>query len=53
MYLAREIIQSSYPDIARAFGKKDHSTVIHACGNVERTPELIAEAAVLRERLGG
>ena len=30
MYLCREILSASYPSIARAFGGKDHSTVIHA-----------------------
>lgn len=30
MYIAREITNSSTPEIGRAFGSKDHSTVIHA-----------------------
>jgi len=34
MYLCREILNSSYPSIARAFGGKDHSTVIHACTKI-------------------
>ena len=34
MYLCREILSSSYPSIARAFGGKDHSTVIHACTKI-------------------
>jgi len=34
MYLCRETLHSSYPSIARAFGGKDHSTVIHACERI-------------------
>ncbi len=30
MYIAREITNASTPEIGRAFGSKDHSTVIHA-----------------------
>jgi len=34
MYLCREMLNSSFPSIARAFGGKDHSTVIHACAKI-------------------
>ena len=34
MYLCRDLLNSSYPSIARSFGGKDHSTVIHACGKI-------------------
>ena len=36
MYLAREIIGSSYPNIGAEFGGRDHSTVIHACRKTEQ-----------------
>ncbi len=36
MYLARDLLSASYPSIARAFGGKDHSTVIHACDKIKR-----------------
>jgi chromosomal replication initiator protein len=36
MYLCRDILKASYPNIARAFGGKDHSTVIHACNKIKR-----------------
>ncbi len=36
MYLCREVLNSSFPSIARAFGGKDHSTVIHACTKVRQ-----------------
>jgi len=35
MYLCREIVKASLPDIGEGFGK-DHSTVIHACEKVKR-----------------
>ena len=34
MYLARELLKASFPEIAKRFGGKDHSTVIHACNKV-------------------
>lgn len=36
MYLCRELTDASFPDIARAFGKKDHETVRHACEAIPR-----------------
>jgi chromosomal replication initiator protein len=36
MYLCREIVKASLPDIGEGFGGKDHSTVIHACEKVKR-----------------
>jgi len=34
MYLCRQLLNASFPSIARAFGGKDHSTVIHACTKI-------------------
>ncbi len=34
MYLCRDIAQISTPKIGQAFGKRDHSTVMHACNKV-------------------
>ena len=31
MWLCRHATRASYPAIGRAFGDKDHSTVMHAC----------------------
>ena len=35
MYLVRQHLNLSYPDIGEKFGGKDHSTVIHACKKVK------------------
>jgi chromosomal replication initiator protein len=35
MYLTRELTKSAYQDIGRAFGNRDHGTVMHACRKVE------------------
>jgi chromosomal replication initiator protein len=51
MYLARNVIRCSFPSIAKEFGRKDHTTVIHACQVVERDPELKAQAEALRARV--
>ncbi len=36
MYLSRKLTDKSYPDIGRAFGGKDHSTVVAAVKKVEK-----------------
>jgi len=36
MYLCREIVKASLPDIGEGFGGKDHSTVIHSCEKIKR-----------------
>ena len=35
MYLTRELTKAPYQDIGRAFGNRDHGTVMHACRKVE------------------
>ena len=40
MYIFRELTDLSYPSIARLFGGRDHTTVIHA---VEKVQKLMAE----------
>ncbi|MDD5390054.1 MAG: chromosomal replication initiator protein DnaA [Gallionellaceae bacterium] len=35
MYIARELTDLSYPEIGQAFGGRDHTTVLHACGKIE------------------
>ena len=44
MTLARKLTTMSLPEIGKAFGGKDHSTVIHACKSVENLRMLDATA---------
>ena len=39
MYLCRDITQQSYPEIARHFGGKDHTTIMHACKQIEKAKQ--------------
>ncbi len=36
MALARELTKHSYPEIGEAFGGRDHTTVLHACREIDR-----------------
>jgi chromosomal replication initiator protein len=36
MYACRELTELSFPQIAKAFGKSDHTTVIHATRKIEK-----------------
>ena len=54
IYLARELTDSSFPTIGRAFGRRDHTTVMHACRKVNEmmnTPLFTSEIESLKERL--
>ena len=48
MYLSRKLTDKSYPDIGRAFGGKDHSTVVAAVKKIER---LLEEDATTRSEV--
>ncbi len=37
MYLSREVVGASLLDVAKAFGGKDHTTVINACKNIMKS----------------
>ena len=46
MALAKDLTSKSLPEIGRAFGGRDHTTVLHACKKVEelkQTDEAFAE----------
>ena len=36
MYLAKTLTPHSYPEIARRFGGRDHTTILHACRKMNR-----------------
>jgi len=36
MYLLRDMLKMSYPSIGEKLGKRDHTTVIHACEKIEQ-----------------
>jgi chromosomal replication initiator protein len=48
MYLCKQLTQRSYPEIGRAFGGRDHTTVIHACETIE---SLLPRDSVLTEHV--
>lgn len=57
MWLCRRLLGRSYPEIGRAFGDRDHTTVMHGVARVEKqlrmTPdEVWAELAVFAGPVG-
>jgi chromosomal replication initiator protein len=50
MYLARQLTHSSLSDVGRAFGGKDHTTVLHAVDKIQR---LLQEDPKLRKTVDG
>ena len=40
MFLCKELTSYSYPEIGKAFGGKDHTTVIHAVKKIESILEI-------------
>lgn len=57
MALARDLTNSSYPEIGEAFGGRDHTTVMHACKRVDSLkttePTMAKEFNVLLQVLRG
>jgi chromosomal replication initiator protein len=51
MYLCRELTSLSFPEIGRHFGGKDHTTVIHACRQIEKRVEADASFKQLVESI--
>ena len=44
MFIAKKLINSSLANIGQKIGKRDHSTVIHACKNIEK--KIIADQSI-------
>lgn len=51
MFLCRELTDLSFPEIGKHFGGKDHSTVIHACRQIEKLEKADGEGKMLIDRL--
>lgn len=51
MYLSRELTSHSFPEIGSFFGKKDHSTVMHACRKISQEVDRSEEFRRFLERL--
>jgi chromosomal replication initiator protein len=57
MYLAREMLGRSTPDIGRLFGGRDHTTVLHALSAVSKRmkmyPDIVEEIEAIKAELRG
>ena len=51
MYLSRELTDASFPEIGREFGGKDHTTIIHACRQIEKAMDNDTSLRTTVERL--
>src|SRR5690606_39048481 len=55
MYLCRQRLKSSFPELGRAFGNRDHTTVMSAVRRVEslrkRDPQVNAHLEAIERRL--
>lgn len=56
MFLCRDMTDASFPEIGRDFGGKDHTTIIHACKQVQKSQEtdstLRSTLESLKEEIG-
>ncbi|MBI5855127.1 MAG: chromosomal replication initiator protein DnaA [Nitrospirae bacterium] len=51
MYLCRELTDSSFPEIGRQFGGKDHTTIIHGCRQIAKALEANSDLRATIESL--
>jgi chromosomal replication initiator protein len=51
MYLCKQLTNHSFPEIGTFFGKKDHTTVMHACKQMEKKMSGDEEIKITVERL--
>ena len=53
MYLCRELLNESYPGISNAFGKKDHTTALHAYEKISKEIEENKDSRRLIDEITG
>ncbi|NKB80877.1 MAG: chromosomal replication initiator protein DnaA [Nitrospirales bacterium] len=53
MYLSRELTDASFPEIGQAYGGKDHTTIMHACKQVDKALSTDLELQKVIESLKG
>jgi chromosomal replication initiator protein len=54
MYIIKELLGTSFPNIGKAFGGRDHTTVMHACRKIEkmkREPSIKNDIQNIRDML--
>ena len=51
MYLTRNLTRHSLPEIGKAFGGKDHTTVLYACKKIEESLNQDSEIKYIVEKL--
>jgi chromosomal replication initiator protein len=55
MYLCRQRLKCSFPELGRAFGNRDHTTVMSACRRVEslrkQDPQVDAHLQAIEHKL--
>lgn len=55
MYILRDVLKLSYPHIGEKLGKRDHTTVIHACEKISRdivqNTQLNQKILLIKERM--
>ena len=53
MFLCRDMTDASFPEIGRDFGGKDHTTIIHACKQIQKFQESDSALRATIESLKG
>jgi len=51
MYLCRELLNCSFPEIGKSFGGKNHATVMHACTKIKTRIESDSQVKALVDEL--
>ncbi len=51
MYICRDMLEMQYTKIGECFGGKKHTTVMHACGNVTDSEDLLSDVKLIEKRI--